>query len=77
MAYGVGVTCCRGRGCEMFAPLVLTAIASQLLVPVKTPGPKSTSVVNRPLVTATAVFVTGPAMALPVVFVLKSVNVRS
>jgi hypothetical protein len=70
-AYGVGVTGWRGaRVLKVFAALVLTAIASQLLVPVNTPGPKSTSVVNKPFVTATALFVTGPATAVPVVLVV-------
>ena len=73
MAYGVGATCCRGaRVLKLFAPLVLTASASQLLVPRNAPGPKSTSVVNSPLVTTTAVFVTGPASAVPVTFVAKA-----
>ena len=78
MAYGTGVNCWRGASVvKLFAALVLTAIASQLLVPVNAPDPKSTSVVNRPLVTATAVLVTGPAMATPVLLVANSVNVRS
>jgi len=44
----------RASGVKLFDPFVLTASASQLLVPVNPLGPKSTSVVNRPLVTATA-----------------------
>ena len=69
MAYGTGVNCWRGaRVKKVFAALVLTASCSQLLVPVKT-LPKSTVVVNRPLVTHTAAFVTGPAYTLPVTLV--------
>ena len=71
IAYGTGVTCWRGDSvAKVFAPLVLTAISSQLLVPVNRPGPKLTSVVNNPFVTATALFVTDPAMAVPVKFVV-------
>ena len=43
-------------------PLVRTAISSQLVpLPVKTPAPKATAVVNRPLLAVIALFVTGPA----------------
>lgn len=76
-AYGTGVSCWRGASVvKAFAPLVLTAISSQLLAPMKT-GPKSTVVVNRPWFTATAAFVTGPATAAPLLFVVNNVNVRS
>ena len=62
---GAGVSCWRGVRVEkLFAPLVLTAISSHLSGPVNA-FPKSTVVVNRPLLTATAVLVTGPATRLP------------
>ena len=77
LAYGVGVNCWRGDSVpNEFAPLVLTAICSQLFAPVKT-SPKSTGVVNNPLVTLTAEFVTGPAMATPPLLAEKSENEMS
>src|SRR5947209_8092341 len=76
-AYGVGVNCWRGASVmKAFAALELTAISSQLLPPVKT-FPKSTVVVNNPLLTGTARFVTGPERALPVTLVPNSVNATS
>ena len=50
---------------ELLLPLVSTAICSQLLWPFHTLPPKSIVTVNRPLVTATALLVTGPATAVP------------
>ena len=77
IAYGTGVNCWRGVSVvKGLAPLVSTPISSQLVWPVNTPGPKSTSTVNRPLVTTTALLVTGPAMGTPPVLVLNSVKVR-
>ena len=62
MAYGVGVSCCRGASVvKLPAPLVSTPISSQLVSPFQTPAPKSIITVNRPLVTTTALLVTGPA----------------
>ncbi|MGH8022810.1 MAG: hypothetical protein ACRED1_04475 [Limisphaerales bacterium] len=61
---------------KSFASLVLTAISNQLLPPVKT-CPKSTIVVNKPLLTVTAAFVTGPAMATPLALVANSENAMS
>src|ERR1039457_1584323 len=76
-AYGVGVIGWRGASvAKAVAPFVRTAISSQLDVPVKAPAPKSTSTVNTPLVTRTALLVTGPAMATPLVLVVKSEKVR-
>ena len=61
-AYGVGVNCWRGaKVVNVLTPLVSTPICNQLVAPVNTPGPKSISTVNRPLVTPTALLVTGPA----------------
>lgn len=67
IAYGTDVNCCRGVSVKkLFAPFVLTAISSQLLPLAKT-LPQSTSVVNKPFVTPTAEFVTGPPSTLPFV----------
>src|SRR5208337_1461924 len=53
------------RGRQLLARLVSTPISNQLVSPFHTPGPKSISTVNNPLVTKTAVLVTGPATAVP------------
>ena len=60
-------------------PLVCTPISTQLVVlPLKGLGPKSISVVNKPLLlTDTAVLVNGPATGLPLLTVLNNVNVMS
>ena len=60
---------------KAFAPLVVRRFAA-MVAPVNTPGPKSTAVVNRPLVTLTLLLVTGPAKGTPVRLVLYSVNAR-
>src|ERR1039458_10885621 len=68
MAYGTGVICWRGASAVTGrAPLVSTPICNQLVAPVNAPGPKSICTVNRPLVMNTALLVTGPAVATPVV----------
>ena len=58
-------------------PLVLTANCSQLEAPVNTLGPKSIVVVNSPLLTSVARFVTGPATAPPPLLVSNKAKVRS
>jgi hypothetical protein len=45
--------------------LVRAAISSQRASPAKTPAPKSSVVVNNPLATPVALFVSGPRTALP------------
>src|ERR1700677_1269412 len=66
MAYGAGVNCWRGSSeTKLLPPLVCTSRCSQLLPPRNAPGPKSTSIVNNPLLTATAVLVIGPTITLP------------
>ena len=70
--------CWRGvRVLKLVAPLVLTASSSQLLPPVKGPEPKSMVVVNRPFLTAVALFVTGGATSTPVTLVANKRNARS
>src|ERR1035437_1854374 len=77
MAYGVGVSSWRGFSVvKLLTPFVSTPIANQLVWPVNTPGPKSTSTVNSPLVTMTPLVGTGPATALPPLLTLNSENVR-
>jgi hypothetical protein len=71
IAYGIGVICCLGVNVvKLPLPLGSTAISSQLLLP-SNAVPKSISVVNKPLLTLVALFVTGPAMATPVTLVLN------
>ena len=70
-AYGTGVSGWRGDKVAkaVALPLVRTPISSQQFVPLKTVEPKSMAVVNAPLLTGVALFVTGPATATPVVLV--------
>ena len=77
MAYGTGVNGWRGvRVVKLLTPLVATLICSQTPSPMNTPGPKSIVVVNRPLVTPTALLVSGPAMGAPPLFVANSAKDR-
>ena len=65
MAYGVGVTGWREVNVvKAVAPFVRTPISSQRAGPVNTPLPKSSVIVNSPLVTGVAALVTVPP-ALP------------
>ena len=77
-AYGTGISGWRGDSVlKWFAPVVFTAISSQLPLPIKAPGPKSMVVVKRPLLTVVAEFVSGPAMTPPAILVGNKVNARS
>jgi hypothetical protein len=59
------------------APLVLTLICSQRAGPVNGLPPKSTSAVNKPLLTPTALRVTVPPMLLPAAGASKAWKVKS
>ena len=77
---GVDKTAWRGASVEYeAAPLVCTRpISSHSRWPsVKGLLPKSTATVNRPLLTLTALLVTGPETRIPPVLVLNNVKVRS
>jgi hypothetical protein len=77
IAYGVGVNCCLGESTVTFvAPFVPTPICSQFAPPANALDPKSTVVVNNPLLTVTLVFVTGPTTATPFVGMLNKENVK-
>jgi hypothetical protein len=73
------VSFCRGARISNTAaePFVRVAISSQRSAPGKIPAPKSTLTVNKPLVTETAEFVTGPLITAPPTFVANRVKVRS
>src|SRR5437868_548057 len=67
-AYGAGVIGCRGVSC-VYAPLLApgrTWMLIQRPLPVKADGPKSTVMVNKPLVTGTSSTCT-PASGLTIV----------
>jgi len=77
--HGVGSIKRIGRGRDLlsrlsrlnvFAPLVLTAIVSQLLVSVEYTRPEINERGEQAVVTVTAELVAGPAMATPVVLVV-------
>ena len=66
-AYGAGRTAWRGASVlkAVAVPFEPTPISSQRGPPLKTPKPKSSVVVNSPLLTATALFVSNPRRLPP------------
>ena len=66
IAYGDGVRPCRGvSAVNAPPPAGRASICSHRSPPLKTPLPKSIVTVNKPLLTAVAEFVTGPATTVP------------
>src|SRR5262245_37423165 len=71
MAYGVGVTSCRGA-----SALLLTVTSSHRRAPANSPAPKSTETVNSPFATGTLLMATLLPTWFPLTAASNSLNVR-
>src|SRR5688572_20806429 len=77
-AYGVAVNNCRGESaCSTLAPLVPARTSNQRSPPSKDAAPKFSVTLNRPLLTATAELMTGPAIGTAAAGELNSEKLRS